>query len=107
MDSEKSTEGAEADVPPRRPTFQYVDSATLRASDGAEYDVLDAIAALRWVDQLCPFMPHQYSVLRTSPEWAWFTLDATIRHSPDSYRAYFRGYTTPNLYWEGPDGLRY
>lgn len=66
-----------------------------------------AIETLPWVDQLCPFMPHQYAVRRRSPLWAWDALDAAIKDSPDNYRAYFRGYRTPNLYWDGPDGLRY
>ncbi len=67
----------------------------------------DAIAALPWVDQLCPLMRHQYAVLRKSPAWAWYALDAMIRDSPDSHLAYFRGYQRPNRYWDGPDGLRY
>lgn len=69
--------------------------------------MLEVIDLLPWVDQLCQFMPHQYAVLRKSPEWAWYALDAAIRESPDSYRAYFRGYRSPNLYWHGPDGMRY
>jgi hypothetical protein len=73
----------------------------------ADADILDAIAALPWVDQLCPFMRHQYAVRRRSPPWAWDALDAMIRDSPDSYLAYFRGYRRPNRYWDGPDGLRY
>lgn len=89
------------------PVFLPVDGRRLRADDGAVVDVLDAVAALPWVDQLCPLMPHQYAVLRRSPEWAWFALDAMVRSSPESYLAYFRGYQSPNRYWEGPDGLRY
>ena len=61
----------------------------------------DAIAALPWVDQLCPLMRHQYAVVRKSPAWAWYALDATVRDSPDSYLAYFRGYQRPNRYWDG------
>ena len=59
-------------------------------------DVVEAIRALCWVDQLCPLMRHQYAVLRKSPAWAWYALDAMIRDSPDSYLAYFRGYQRPN-----------
>lgn len=79
----------------------------MRGEEGTDYDVLEAIDALPWVNQLCPLMPHQYAVLRKSPESAWFALDAMIRQSPDSYHAYFRGYQTPNRYWQAPDGLRY
>jgi hypothetical protein len=39
--------------------FQIVDSRTVRGEDGRECDVLDAIAALPWVRQLCPVMPHE------------------------------------------------
>lgn len=87
--------------------FEVIDARSVRASGGADVWVLEAIDALPWVNQLCPLMPHQYAVLRKSPEWAWFALDAMIRQSPESYRAYFRGYRTPNLYWDGPDGMRY
>ena len=87
--------------------FELTDSRRVPAGDGTEVDILEAIGALPWVTQLCPLMPHQYAVLRKSPEWAWLALDATIRQCPDSYRAYFRGYRTPNRYWEAPDGLRY
>ena len=69
-------------------------------------DVVEAIRSLSWVDQLCPLMRHQYAVLRKSPAWAWYALDAMIRDSPDSYLAYFRGYQRPNRYWDGHDGLR-
>jgi hypothetical protein len=70
-------------------------------------DVAEAIDALPWVQQLCPFMPHQYAALDRSPQWAWFALDAMIADSPASYLAYFRGYHSPFLYWDGPDGWRY
>lgn len=74
---------------------------------GGDVDLAGVIGALPWVQQLCPLMPHEYAVLRDSPDWAWFALDATIRHSLQSYLAYFRGYQRPNRYWDGPDGLRY
>lgn len=88
--------------------FQIVDSRTVRGEDGREYDVLDAIAALPWVRQLCPVMPHEYAVVFKSPGWAWNVLNAMVKSSnPETYRAYFRGYSKPNRYWEAPDGLRY
>jgi hypothetical protein len=52
-------------------------------------------------------MPHQYAVLRNSPAEEWYALDAAIKDSSESFRAYFRGYRSPNLYWIGPDGWRY
>lgn len=76
-------------------------------SGGLSLDVLDAIRVLPSVNQLCPLMPHQDAVLRKSPAWAWYALDAMIRNSPDSYLVYFRGYQRPNHYSDGPDGLRY
>jgi hypothetical protein len=27
--------------------------------------------------------------------------------NPETYRAYFRGYRSPNRYWDAPDGQRY
>ena len=79
----------------------------MKSSVAPYADILNAIAALPWVDQLCPLMRHQYAVRRRSPLSAWEALDAMIRDSPDSYLAYFRGYQRPNRYWDGPDGLRY
>ena len=70
----------------------FIDTRTVRAEDGSEHDVIQAIGQLPWVDQLCPLMPHQYAVLFKSPDLAWRVLEAMIRWSPDSYRAYFRGY---------------
>lgn len=87
--------------------FEYVDERTLRRRDGATHDVLDAIAALPWTRQLCPFMPHEYAILDKSPEQDWYVLEAMIRLSPASYRAFFRGYQSANRYWEAPDGRRY
>lgn len=92
---------------PAMPSFEIVDSRTVRAEDGSHSDVLEAIEALPWVHQLCPLMPHDYAVLFRSPESAWFALEAMVRWSPDSYRAYFRGYQTTNRYWDAPDGMRY
>lgn len=88
--------------------FQIVDSRTVRGEDGREYGVLEAIAVLPWVRQLCPVMPHEDAVVSKSPRWAWDVLNAMVKGSnPETYRAYFRGYQTPNRYWEAPDGLRY
>lgn len=98
---------AATDGPPPRPRYEFVDARTLRASDGSLVDVFDAIDALPWVQQLCPFMRHEYAITSKSPPWAWYALEAMIRLHPDSYKAYFRGYPYPNRYWEGPDGLRY
>ena len=88
-------------------SWGVLDSHTVRAEDGSEFDVIQAIGQLPWVDQTCPLMPHQYAVLFKSPDLAWRVLDAMVRWNPLSYRAYFRGYSTPNRYWEAPDGLRY
>jgi len=87
--------------------FEVIDARTAREPDDTHVGVLEAIGVLPWVNQLCPLMPHQYAVLAKSPAWAWYALDAMIRQNPHSYRAYFRGYRTPNLYWDGPDGMRY
>ena len=87
--------------------FEYVDERTLRGANCTDYDVLDAVQQLPWVRQLCPFMPHEYAILRNSPEQAWFVVEAMIRLSPKSYRAFFRGYQSANRYWEAPDGRRY
>lgn len=93
-------------MPPAK-QFQYVDDRTLRDADGATFDVLDAVQHLPWVRQLCPFMPHEYAILGKSPEHAWYVVEAMIRLSPTSYRAFFRGYHSANRYWAAPDGHRY
>jgi hypothetical protein len=91
-----------------RAGLRVVDSRTVVADDdGTEFDVLEAAKALPWVDQLCPLMPHQYAVQMRSPEMAFRVLEAMVAKSPESYRAYFRGYQSPNRYWDAPDGLRY
>ena len=54
--------------------LEYHDERTLRRADGARYDVLEAVQQLPWVRQLCPFMPHEYAILRNSPEQAWFVV---------------------------------
>lgn len=88
--------------------YEIVDSRTVRGESGRQYDVLEAIEVLPWVTQLCPLMPHQYAVSYKSPDWAWGVLETMVKSAnPESYRAFFRGYPTPNRYWEAPDGLRY
>jgi hypothetical protein len=87
--------------------FEYVDQRTLTDADGTRFDVLDAVQQLPWVRQFCPFMPHEYAILRKSPEEAWYVVEAMVRLSPTSYRAFFRGYPSTNRYWDAPDGGRY
>jgi hypothetical protein len=87
--------------------FEYVYERTLRGADNAQLDVVEAIKQLPWVRQLCPFMPHEYAILRNSPEQPWFVVEAMIRLNPSGYRAFFRGYQSANRYWEAPDGRRY
>ncbi|MBA3687331.1 MAG: hypothetical protein H0W81_00610 [Chloroflexi bacterium] len=59
--------------------FEIVDSRTVRAEDGREYDVFEAIGALPWVSQLCPLMPHQYAVSFKSPAWACDVVNAMVK----------------------------
>lgn len=88
--------------------YVIVDARTVRAPDGGEHDVLDAIQAIPWRPQLCPLMRHEYSIWGQGPEWAWNVLSSMLLgRNPDSFRAYFRGYPTANRYWDAPDGLRY
>lgn len=88
--------------------FEVIDSRTVRDAAGIEYDVLEAIAGLPWVRQLCPQMPHEYVVQTRSDPLQYAVLEAMVRPgNPDSYRAYFRGYQSAMRYWEAPDGLRY
>jgi hypothetical protein len=49
---------------------------------------------------------HQYVLLEHCPSEAWDVLAAAIRDAPDSYDAYFRGYTFAMHYWEF-EGWRY
>ena len=64
--------------------FKYVDERTLRGADGTLHDVLGAIDELPWTRQWCPFMPHEYAILRRSPEQAWYLLEAMIALSPSA-----------------------
>ena len=80
----------------------------MRDVDGREHDVLEAVAALPWVSQLCPLMPHDYAHKFKSDPQSYGVVERMLKASnPDSYRAYFRGYPTPNRYWEAADGRRY
>lgn len=88
--------------------YVIVGACTVRAPDGREYDVLDAIRALPWRPQLCPVMRHEYSIWGQGPEWAWNVLSSMLlARNAGSFRAYFRGYPSANRYWDAPDGLRY
>ena len=88
--------------------FEIVDPRTARDDDGHDYDVLEAIAALAWVKQLCPLMPHEYAHQSKSDPLAYAVVEHMLKSAnPESYRAYFRGYRSPNRYWDGPDGQRY
>ncbi|MCZ7537521.1 MAG: hypothetical protein M5T61_17525 [Acidimicrobiia bacterium] len=69
--------------------YQYVDERTIRDRGGIEHDVLEAVDQLPWVRQLCPFMPHEYAILSRSAEQPWYVVEAMIRLSPASYRAFF------------------
>lgn len=90
--------------------FEILDSRTVRDEHGRDHDLLEAIAVLPWVCQTCPVMPHEYVHKfnkRTDP-LAYDVVDRMLKASnPESYRAYFRGYQSPNRYWEAPDGRRY
>ena len=88
--------------------LEIVDSRTVRDQEGRDHDVLESINALPWVSQLCPQMPHAYAHKFKSDPHAYAVVERMLKASnPDSYRAYFRGYQSPNRYWEAPDGRRY
>lgn len=80
---------------------RVVDMAT-----GEIYDVDDAIAAIPWVTQTCPLMPHEYATQRACPGLSWPVIAAWV-HGPGSYLAFFRGYARPNRYRDHSDGHRY
>ncbi len=50
--------------------YVFVDSRTVRGPEGTDHDVLDAIEALPWRAQFCPFMRHEYSIRGKGPAWA-------------------------------------
>ncbi len=88
--------------------FEIVDEHTLADADGARHDVLEAIAVLPWVKQLCPLMPHEYAHQSKADRLAYRVVEHMLKAAnPDTYRAYFRGYQLPNRYWDAPDGQRY
>jgi len=88
--------------------LEIVDSRTVRDQEGRTHDVLESINSLPWVHQLCPQMPHDYAHKLKSDPHAYAVVERMLKASnPESYRAYFRGYQSPNRYWEAPDGRRY
>jgi hypothetical protein len=88
--------------------FEIVDVDTVVDVDGLEHDVSEAIAALPWVDQLCPLMPHQYAHQSKADPLAYGVVEHMLKAAnPDTYRAYFRGSKSPNRYWDAPDDQRY
>lgn len=88
--------------------FEIIDERTVVDADGVGHDVLEAIAALPWVAQLCPLMPHQYAHRSKADPLAYGVVEHMLKAiNPDTYRAYFRGYQSPNRYWDAPDGQRY
>jgi hypothetical protein len=88
--------------------FEIVDEHTLVDADGTRHDVLEAIAGLPWVKQLCPLMPHEYAHQSKADLLAYAVVEHMLKAAnPDTYRAYFRGYQSPNRYWDAPDGQRY
>ena len=87
--------------------FEVVDTRTVVDEAGQRYDVMDAVAALKWTRMWCPSMPHEYAILSEATAAPWFAIEAMVRLSPAGFRAYFRGYQRPNRYWDAPDGRRY
>jgi hypothetical protein len=88
--------------------YEIVDSRTVRDQDGGDHDVLQSIEALPWVSQLCPQMPHDYAHKFKSDPLAYAVVERMLKaDNPESYRAYFRGYQSPNRYWDAADGRRY
>ena len=88
--------------------FEIVNSRTVRDQEGRDHDVLESIEKLPWVHQLCPQMPHDYAHKLKSDPHAYAVVERMLKAgNPESYRAYFRGYQSPNRYWEAPDGRRY
>jgi len=87
---------------------EIVDEHTVVVADGRRHDALEAIAELPWVGQLCPLMPHQYAHLSKSDPLTYRVVQHMLKAAnPQTFRAYFRGYRSPNRYWEAPDGQRY
>jgi hypothetical protein len=90
------------------PRYEIVDAQTVRDDFGHDHDVLQAIELLPWVRQLCPLMPHEYAHQAKADSLAYGVVEHMLKAAnPGTYRAYFRGYATPNRYWNAPDGQRY
>jgi hypothetical protein len=101
-------EGSAAPPPSGEVGLVIVDARTVRNGDGLAYDVLAAIDALSWHEQLCPVMAHEYAIRSNSPTWAWDVVARMLKaDNPESFQAYFRGYQSPSRYWDAPDGKRY
>ena len=75
-------------------------------ASGAALDVRAAIKQIPWTTATKYPPPHQYVLQARCPVDPWRALAFYVRHHPDSYLAYFRGYRTPNRYLD-LDGRRY
>jgi hypothetical protein len=76
--------------------------------ENVKHYVLEAIARLPWVKQLCPLMPHEYAHQKKADLLTYAVVEHMLKAAnPETYRAYFRGYLAPNRYWDAPDGQRY
>ena len=90
-------------------TLEISGSRTVRDEDGREHDVLASIDALSLG---APALPSGAARIRAQAEVRSAGNYAVVERmlkadNPDSCRAYFRGYQTPNRYWQAPDGQRY
>jgi hypothetical protein len=53
-------------------------------------------------------MPHDYAHKFKSDPLAYAVVERMLKaDNPESYKAYFRGYQSPNRYWDAADGRRY
>jgi hypothetical protein len=83
-----------------------VEGEQVISDDGQVYDVREAIAEIRWVAAFKYPPAHSYAVRGRGPDAPWQVLSIFVRHSVDSYLAYFRGYQRPNRY-VNLDGRRF
>lgn len=83
-----------------------VDGEHVISESGVLFDIREMIDAIPWVTAFMYPPPHAYVVRDRCPAVPWQVLSVFVRHSPDSYLAYFRGYQRPNRYVE-LDGRRY
>jgi hypothetical protein len=71
---------------------------------------MESVQALPWRNQTCPGMPHQYvhtNKLTDVELLAYHVVEVMLTAKNDkTYRAFFRGYPSPNRYWDAPDGQR-